>query len=91
MVSPSLLSTNSLLPGTLIFTNASLMFSLVQPKESATAMAANELYTLNLPGIETFILSFLSPNFALKSTYWLVTVISFAKKSQWLSIPKVVN
>ena len=47
------------------------------------------MYTLNLPGISTLTLSFLSPILALKSTPMFVIVISFANKSHPLSIPYV--
>ena len=74
--------TNSLLPGTLTSDKLLTMFSGFTPNFSATQMAARELYTLNLPGIQTFTLSFLSPNFTLKSEPVLAIVISLANKSQ---------
>ena len=87
MHSSFLLSTSSLLPGTLTSNNASFNFSTSPLKFCKTLIAANELYTLNLPGIPTFTLSFLCPIFTLKSTLEFVTVISFATKSAILSIP----
>ena len=63
------------------------MFSTLQLNLDATLIAANELYTLNLPGIPVFTLWFLSPIFTLKSTLELVTVMSFANSSDGLSIP----
>ena len=53
-------------------------------------IAAKALYTLNLPGIPTFTLSFLSVNFTLKSAYVFVTVTSLAITFAKLSIPYVV-
>ena len=73
------MSTSSDLPGTLTSNNASFITSGDMPNFFATHIAAKELYTLNLPGIPTFILSFLSVIFTLKSTYEFVIVISFAK------------
>ena len=64
----------------------SLMTSTSMPSEIATEIAAKLLYTLNLPGIFTLTLSFLCPNFTLKSTLLFVIVISFAIKSEPLSI-----
>ena len=66
------------LPGTLTSTKPSFIISASQPNCKATAIAAKELYTLNLPGIHAFTLSFLSPIFTLKSTYEFVIVISLA-------------
>ena len=54
----------------------------VMPNFLARHIAANELYTLNLPGILTLTLSFLSDILTLKSTYEFVIVISFAYTSQ---------
>jgi hypothetical protein len=53
------------------------MFSVLAPNYLATLIAAKALYTLNLPGIETFTLSFLVSILALKSAYVFVIVISF--------------
>ena len=85
-----LLFTSSDLPGTLTSSKASFIFSAEQPNFVATQIAAKLLYTLNLPGIPTFTLSFLSPILTLKSTYEFVIVISFASKLHALSIPYVV-
>jgi hypothetical protein len=43
IVNPSLLSTNSLLPGTLTSSNAALIFSVEQPNFSAAHIAAKLL------------------------------------------------
>ena len=72
------MSTNSDLPGTLTSNSASFIISGEIPNFCATQIAASELYTLNLPGIPVFTLSFLSVIFTLKSTYEFVIVISFA-------------
>ena len=55
------------------------------PKFNASEIAAKALYTLYLPGIFTFTLSFLVPILTLKSTLILVIVISLASKSALLS------
>ena len=81
--------TSSLLPGTLTSNNASFNFFISHEKFCKILSAAKELYTLNLPGMPTFILSFLCPILTLKSTLIFVTVISFATKSAVLSIPYV--
>ena len=78
------------LPGTFISANASITFSDGIPNFLATQIAAKALYTLNLPGISTLTLSFLSDIFTLKSTYEFVIVMSFANTSQKLSIPYVI-
>ena len=87
IVNSLLLSIISDLPGTLTSQRAVFIISVSMPNCLTTHIAAKELYTLNLPGIPTFILSFLSPIFTLKSTYEFVIVISFANTSPALSIP----
>ena len=86
----SLFSIISDLPGTFIFSKASFIMSLDIPIFLQIPIAANALYTVNLPGISTLILSFLSVIFTLKSTYEFVIVISFAKKFPVLSMPYAV-
>ena len=78
---------NSLLPGTFIFSSTSFIISTDIFSLIATQIAANALYTLNLPGIPIFILSFLPYIFSLKSAYLFVIVMSFATLSEKLSTP----
>ena len=85
-----MLSTISDLPGTLTSSKASFTTSAGISNFLATHIAANELYTLNLPGIPVLTLSFCSVIFTLKSTYEFVIVTSFASNFAKLSIPYVV-
>ena len=77
-----MLSTSSDLPGTLTSSSADFICSASAPSAVPMQIAASELYTLNLPGIPVFILSFFVPIFTLKSTYEFVIVISFASTLQ---------
>ena len=81
------MSTSSDLPGTLTSNNASFITSGDMPNFFATHIAAKELYTLNLPGIPTFIHSFLTVIYTKKSTYKFLTVKSIADTFAKLSIP----